>query len=274
MKHIAYPLAVGSMVTRVIEAGDGPAILFLHGLGARADRWTGTVERFGALGFRAIACDFYGHGFASKGGDGPSTVPEVADFVTAVLDKLEIDDAVLVGTSLGGHIVATIACNKPSRVRGLVLVGAVGVVPIPPEAAEGIRNGVKAVAKDQIVRKFSGLFVNQAFNTPALVEEEWRMNNSPGAVESLTAIGNYVATGIAAHYAAKKLTSLYTPDKLLLIWGEKDGAVSLDVGRECQQALGNPELVVIPETGHAPYYEKPEVFDPPVEAFVRKMFGK
>ena len=58
MKHIAYPLAVGNGHTRVIEAGKGPAILFLHGLGARADRWTGTVERFGRLGFRAIACGF------------------------------------------------------------------------------------------------------------------------------------------------------------------------------------------------------------------------
>jgi pimeloyl-ACP methyl ester carboxylesterase len=57
MKHTAYPLTAGNSLTRIIETGEGPAILFLHGLGARADRWTGTVERFGTLGCRATACE-------------------------------------------------------------------------------------------------------------------------------------------------------------------------------------------------------------------------
>ena len=45
MSVINYPLAVGGGVTRVIEAGEGPPVLFVHGLGARADRWRTTVER-------------------------------------------------------------------------------------------------------------------------------------------------------------------------------------------------------------------------------------
>jgi pimeloyl-ACP methyl ester carboxylesterase len=69
MRPIAYPLEVGGAVTRIIEAGQGPVILFIHGLGARADRWTAMVEMLADAGYRAITFDLPGHGFASKSRD-------------------------------------------------------------------------------------------------------------------------------------------------------------------------------------------------------------
>jgi 2-hydroxy-6-oxonona-2,4-dienedioate hydrolase len=271
MQVITYPLAVAGQITRVIEAGEGPAILFLHGLGARADRWHGTVARFAALGYRAVAFDLPGHGLATKGAGVPNTVPKIADFVLAVLSELGIETVVLVGTSLGAHIVATVACKKPAMVPGLVLVGALGIAPLAQEVAEAIRTNVKAQDKVRIRAKLSFVIADPALITPALVEEEWRMNGSPGALESFTVIGDYLADGIANDYVAEQLSALYPPEKLLLVWGSEDKAVPVSVGHACQQALGGPDLVLIDGAAHAPYFEQPAAFDAPVVAFIASL---
>jgi pimeloyl-ACP methyl ester carboxylesterase len=114
--------------------------MFVHGLGARADRWRGTVERVAALGYRAIAWDLHGHGFASKETDGPADVPALAAMLWNILDLLGVGQVTLVGTSLGAHIAAYAACEQPTRVGGIAMVGALGVVPIPQATAEASRS--------------------------------------------------------------------------------------------------------------------------------------
>jgi len=269
MQTIAYPLDAGGIVTRVIEAGQGPAVLFVHGLGARADRFAGTVARMGAAGYRAIACDLPGHGFAQKGDGCPATVPALADFIIKLLDRLEIGEAVLAGTSLGAHIVGYAAARSPQRFPKLVLIGALGIIPLAPDIAETIRRNVKASAREQITAKLKYVIVDPALVTDALVEEEFRMNNSPGALASFTAVGDYLVNGIAQDYVAAQLRALYDPAKMLLVWGREDKAVPLAVGEACVEALGGAELFVIPDAGHAPYFEQPAAFDARLLAFLR-----
>jgi pimeloyl-ACP methyl ester carboxylesterase len=269
MRPITYPLAAEGILTRVIECGKGPAIVFIHGLGARADRWAGNVASIGAAGYRAIAFDFPGHGLAQKGEGCPTTVPEIAKFVVAVLDRLEIKDAILVGTSLGAHIIGYAATLCPGRFTKLVLVGALGIVPLADEIAEKIRQSVKAAAREQIVAKLNSVIFNPAQVTEELIEEEWRINNSPGALISFTAIGDYLVTGLKHDYVAEKLRTAYTPDKMLLVWGAEDKAVPLSVGHACVEVLGGVELAIIPNAGHAPYYEQQGAFEEKLLSFIK-----
>lgn len=269
MQSIAYPLAIGPVVTRVIEAGSGPAVLFVHGLGARADRFRGTVERIAGAGFRAVAFDLPGHGFSNKPAEGPFDVPGIVTFLSALMDRLEIGKAVLVGTSLGAHICAYAACRDPARVPALALIGALGIVPLAQETAEAIRRNVRAAAIDQIAGKLRFVFADPSLITPALIQEEWRINNAPGALDYFTRIGDYLVDGIARDYVAEKLKSLYTPDQLMLVWGAEDKAVPLSVGEACRDALG-AELHLIPNAGHAPYLEQPAAFDPLLLPFLYK----
>jgi pimeloyl-ACP methyl ester carboxylesterase len=270
MQSISYPLAIGPHTTRIIEAGTGPAVMFVHGLGARADRWRGTVERIADHGYRAIAWDLHGHGFASKAADGPADVPALADFLWNILNRLEINRVVLVGTSLGAHIAAYAACQAPTRVGGIAMVGALGVVPIPQATAETIRKNVQAASRPQIEAKLKFVIVDPAQVPQSLIEEEWRINNAPGALQAFGRLGDYLASGISRHYVAENLVALFPPEKLLLIWGALDTAVPLSVAEECRQALKNPEFILIPNAGHAPYYEQPALFDPPFLTFLAK----
>ncbi len=268
MSAINYPLAVATGMTRIIEAGDGPPVLFVHGLGARADRWRTTVERIGAQGFRAIAYDLPGHGFASKEAEAPATVPQMSAYLLAVMDALGLDSAVLVGTSLGAHIVAHAAVRDPARVPGLVLVGALGVLPIAQAVAETIARNVRVRERELFSGKLNFVIHDPTMITGAMIEEEWRMNTAPGATEAFTRLGDYLVHGIAGDYVAEQLRALYPSDKLLLVWGEEDRAVPLSVGEACQAALGAP-LAVIPKANHVPYWEQPQAFDAAVLPFLK-----
>src|SRR4029079_1629118 len=108
---ISYPLRVGTLDTRVIEAGgSGQTIVLVHGTGGRADRWSRNVDALAKAGHRVVAFDLPGHGFASKGAGIDCSVPGYRKFLAAFLDEMKIDKAVIVGTSLGGHVVASFAC--------------------------------------------------------------------------------------------------------------------------------------------------------------------
>ncbi|MGC1355907.1 MAG: alpha/beta fold hydrolase, partial [Xanthobacteraceae bacterium] len=267
MTAISYPLAVASGTTRIIEAGEGPAVLFVHGFGARADRWRSTVERFAAQGYRAIAFDLPGHGFASKEVDGPCTVPQISSHLLALMDAMGIERAPLVGTSLGAHIVAHAATRAPHRVPGLVLIGALGIVPITKQVAETIRRNVQVREREQFANKLRFVIHDPAMVTPQLIEEEWRMNTAPGVVEAFARIGNYLVDGIAGDYVAEKIRNLYPSERLLLVWGADDRAVPPAVGEACRDALGAP-LIFIKNANHVPYWEQPAAFDAAVLPFL------
>ena len=69
-------MALGPVTTRVLEAGQGDrVIVFVHGTGGRADRWSRNLDAFADAGFHAYAFDLPGHGFASKGADVACSVP-------------------------------------------------------------------------------------------------------------------------------------------------------------------------------------------------------
>jgi 2-hydroxy-6-oxonona-2,4-dienedioate hydrolase len=264
---ICYPLPVGSGTTRIIEAGQGPAVIFIHGFGARADRWRSTVERFGARGYRAVAFDLPGHGFASRDADGPCTVPDIARHLLTVMDTLGIAHAALVGTSLGAHIAAYTATLAPHRVPGLALIGALGIVPIAREVAETIRRTVQVRDREAFANKLRFVIHDPSMVTAPLVEEEWRINTAPGTAEALGRIGNYLVDGVAGDYVAEKIRQLYPTERLLLVWGAEDRAVPPAVGEACRDALG-ARLVLIAHANHVPYWEQPEAFDAALTPFL------
>jgi 3-oxoadipate enol-lactonase len=115
-------IELGTHATRVVVSGAGePVFVCLHGLVDDLDIWDllapglenrGTVVRY----------DQRGHGGADAP-PGPYSRDDLADDAIAVLDRLEIERAVLVGHSMGGIMAMTAALSHPERVAGLVLIG-------------------------------------------------------------------------------------------------------------------------------------------------------
>jgi len=135
------------------EAGEGPAVVLLHGLTATRRYVLLGSRNLERSGLRLIAYDARGHGES-----GPPEDPEAYEYsdlatdLVAVLDSRKLESAVLVGNSMGTHTAAAFALAHPDRVRGLVLVtpAYTGAPPGPDDLADWDRlaTGLRAGGVD------------------------------------------------------------------------------------------------------------------------------
>ncbi len=110
--------------TRVLEVGDGPPLVLVHGAFDNAALWAPILAAL-AKSHRVLAVDLPGHGLADPFDYEAVDLATVsATFLGDVLDGLELDQVDLVGCSLGGFVTTVFALGAPERVRRLVLVGA------------------------------------------------------------------------------------------------------------------------------------------------------
>jgi len=135
--------------------GKGPAVTFSHGWPLCSDAWDGQMMFLAENGFRAVAHDRRGHGRSSQAWSG-NDMNGYADDLAAVIEALDLKDAILVGHSTGGGEVARyIGRHGTKRVAAAVLIAAVPPVMVksdsnpeglPIEVFDGLRSGV---AKDR-----------------------------------------------------------------------------------------------------------------------------
>jgi 2-hydroxy-6-oxonona-2,4-dienedioate hydrolase len=265
---INFPVKIGDIVTRVLTAGQsGPAVVFVHGFGAKADRWTSNLDAIASAGFRTFAFDLPGHGFATKGEAIPCRVPQLADFVRAALDHFGIDKAFIVGTSLGGAVVASFCAANPQRVEGAVFVGGMGLAPIGEEIRGRISAGSQNQSREAMAGKFSVVICDQSLVKPEMIEEEYQMNNSDGANDSLKAYGRYIGSDLDKDVAGPQLVS--QTFRKLLVWGDQDKVVPLSIGQAARKLLPDSQLVILEGTSHTPYYERSADFNAILLSFLQ-----
>jgi pimeloyl-ACP methyl ester carboxylesterase len=242
----------------MLEAGaGGRPMLLLHGAGARADRWARNIGPLAEAGFHVHAVDFPGHGFASKGPDVECSVPAYANMVVGLLDEVGVDSAIIVGTSLGGHVAGMVALQHPDRVAALVLVGATGLFPQGAERRRRTAARLRDTTPEGIGEKLRAVLHDPACVTDEWIAEEHRVNTSPGARESIERLARYFEDGLDEEPVGEGLAG--SSMDMLLVWGVEDTLVPVETGRAAAALLGKP-LVEIEQAGHAPYFERPEAF--------------
>ena len=110
----------GVRLAYVDFGGSGPAVLLVHGLAGHAEEWSATAawltERC-----RVVALDARGHGRSDRSPDDVSAEAHAAD-AAALIERLELGPAILVGQSLGTRSVMLVAAGRPDLVAGLVVV--------------------------------------------------------------------------------------------------------------------------------------------------------
>lgn len=257
---ISYPVEGAGVTVRVMEAGQGERwFVALHGSGSRADRWLPTTPGLIAAGFHVLLIDFPGHGLAEKPRDFEYSAARMAQVVAGVLDALEIRDVVLAGTSLGGHVAATVAVDRPDLVAELVLVGAVGVSEYP-ERFHTEPEMLADASEGAVRKKLRFLVADDALVTDQWVREESRMNSSPGARDALLQVAEFLATGCNSSRQDTNLRESRPDLPILIVWGEQDRWTPLSMGEEAQRNLRQARLEVMSGCGHAPYFEDPDRF--------------
>ena len=269
---ISYPFEVHGVATRVLEAGDsGMPIVFVHGTGGRAERWARNLDAVASAGYHAYAFDLPGHGFAAKGPGIDCSVPGyrrmLGGFVEAVTKDTDATQVVIVGTSLGGHVAASYAVENPTRVKAVVLAGSMGLIPIGAEARSRIQAGANNQSREGVATKFTRVIHDQSLVTAQMVEEEYRINNSPGAKESFAALGTYIAEKLDDEVVGEKLAASNIP--VLLAWGDQDKTVPFAVGEAAAKLLPGSRFVKLEGAAHTPYYEKHQQFNAALLDFLK-----
>jgi pimeloyl-ACP methyl ester carboxylesterase len=116
-----------------LEAGAGPAALFIHGVFLNGDLWRGQLEGLADVR-RCLAVDLLAHGHSACPEPGETTISLQVEMIVAFLDALGLDAVDLVGNDSGGAIAQLVAVSVPDRIRTLTLTNCDVHDNWPPEA--------------------------------------------------------------------------------------------------------------------------------------------
>lgn len=111
---------VGAVELNVREVGNGRPLVYLHGLLGSGRNWQSVAQALAGDGWRGVLVDARNHGASPWADD--ASYPAMAADVAALLDRLGIGTATLLGHSMGGKTALTLALTAPARVERLILV--------------------------------------------------------------------------------------------------------------------------------------------------------
>ena len=246
--------------TAVLESGDGPPVVLLHGQGGWSGMWLPVMGDLMAT-HRVIAADLPGLG-ASEMPDGPPDAASVLAWLGALIQDSCPAPPVLVGQSLGASIAARFAIAHPDRVAGLVLVDAGSLGRFRP--APGVLLALVRFLARPSERTQQG-FLRQVAVDPAKVEammgERWEASQAYNLDRARTP-----SVRAANRRMLRELgTKAIPPEELAriavpttLIWGRHDRVMRLGIA-EAASARYGWSLHVIEDAGHF-VVEQPEAF--------------
>jgi len=276
VKHVTVQ---GVDVAYVDSGGDGPPMVFVHGLSSYLGFWEYQLPHF-AETHRVLALDLPGYG-ASARADVPCTPPWYAAFVADWMSAVGVPSATVVGHSMGGQIALTMALDHRERVDRLVLSAPAGFERFDPGAARWMkeywtpRRAIGA-SEEEVRANFVAMVFNRVDDgVERLIEERVRLGKAPAFEGTSVAVSRSIA-GMVDHPVWDRLPSVQVPT--LVVFGSDDHMIPNPVftgGRTRTLAergvarIPGAELTVVPGAGHTVHHDAPEVFNAAVERFLR-----
>lgn len=248
----------GGIPTRSLQAGQGQAVIFLHGTSGHLEAFVRNIPAH-ARNYRCHAIDMLGHGYTGKP-DYPYEIPRYAEHVMAYLDACDIGQAHLAGESLGGWVAAWLASEHPERVASLQLIAA-GGTKADPEVMERIRSSTtEAVMKDD--RELTRARLNLLMYDPAasvsdeLVEVRHAIYHRPEFQQNLHHL-------LCLQDMETRQRNLLRPERLarisaptMIVWGHQNPFGAVPEAAAMQEAIPGSRLELFPECGHWPQHEQ------------------
>ncbi len=232
------------LVLRIDERGSGRPILVLHG-GAGSQSVSGLAE---ALSMRAHVLLPTHPGF--MGEPRPEWFDSVDDLALAyleLLERLDLRDVLVIGSSLGGWIASEMAIHDTTRLGGLVLID-----------AGGIRVDGHPVV-DVSTLKPDELLALSFYNPAPYRVDPATVTPEQAAIRAANVKTLYVydqGLGMGDPKLRRRLGRVKIP--VLVMWGKSDRVIDPEYGRAYAQAFPNARFELIPEAGHLPQIEQPE----------------
>ena len=281
LQHRFVDVADGGRL-HVVERGRGRPLVLLHGIVLGSALWVHQLDDLAAT-HRVLAVDLRGHG-QSLPGSGPPGIPTLAADVAAVLAALEVEDAIVVGHSMGGMVALQLAADLPPaqrrrRLAGLVLTsttagpftalpGWTGVVRATgPVTSRGLLLAERVGAHALPWRDLRWWVVRLGFGPDAPAAQvrfvEAMHRATPGR-----ALGDLLPS-VAAFDQSRRLGSLELP--VLVVVGSHDRLTPPRLARRMAAALPQSQLVELPRCGHFPMLERRHEYSRLLDEFAAKV---
>jgi pimeloyl-ACP methyl ester carboxylesterase len=257
-----------------VEAGKGPSILFLHGLGGSWRDWSANLPAF-ASDYRVMAMDFPGFGESDKP-EVQYSIEWLADVVETFLQEQEIDRVNLVGHSMGAVVALDVASRPKSRVDKLVITDAVGIGDKSEFLAYAMSKKimgpdtgwefVDSFLKDQFRAMADDLIEKQKPQTARDLFESLKMPITGHPLLPMTPEVQMIAS-IFDFDIRPKLASIRQPT--LILWGAKDPVAPPQDASFLRTRIHSSTLVLFPDSGHSPMIEHPSLFNQELGKFLQ-----
>ncbi|MGB1951001.1 MAG: alpha/beta fold hydrolase [Marinobacter sp.] len=234
----------------------GDTIVLIHGFGANKDNWTRLAREL-TDEFNVYAIDLPGHGDSSKELDLGYRFEDQVQHVARILDALDIDQAHMMGNSMGGAITALYSATFPEQIRSAVLFNPAGIFEYESELVELVKEG-----DNPLIPKESGDFdrlLDFALEKrpfvpwPILgVMEEKAIANRDVNQVIFAAIRD---TGFESDFRTA-IREVTVP--VLVVWGKEDRVINYRNADLFVEAIPRSTKVILDDIGHAPMVEAPE----------------
>jgi pimeloyl-ACP methyl ester carboxylesterase len=269
---------VGQINTRFWAVGDGgTTVILIHGLGGSVEDWALNVNALAGQ-HRVYAIDLVGFGRSDKPSV-PYSVSYLAQFVNDFMEAQHLDQANLIGHSMGGGVTLQFAIQFPHKVQKLVSVASAG---LGRELYLPFRLCTLPLVGEQLTRpsrKAVAQLLNDCVYDPALVTDEWielgyQLAALPGAQQAILSAlrANCNLRGMRGDVTQTildNLASITAPT--LIVWGEQDRVLPVAHARVAEKYIPNSRLHIFDACGHIVQMEHAEEFNALVLEFLANL---
>ncbi|MDR7302262.1 alpha/beta fold hydrolase [Haloactinomyces albus] len=231
---------VDEIPMRWLERGEGTPVVFVHGIPTSAELWRHVLPR--VRNGRCLAWEMPGYGASiPAGNDRDISVARQADYLSAWLDHLDIERAVLVGHDLGGGVVQIFAAQHPDRAAGMVLTNAIGYDSWPIPSVQAIQRTAPALRwfPDVVMYPQFVAMLRRGHDNARIAGESiglhWRHYATHGAARSMARQASALAVQDTLA-VVDRLPQLDLPSRV--IWGASDVFQKVEYGERFARDLG------------------------------------
>ena len=269
-----HRLEIDGREVNYCELGEGPAILFVHGLGASWQSWLEQMPEF-AASHRVVAMDLPGFGYSESPSEDIS-IEYYARWTAQFMDVLGIESAAVVGNSMGGFVSAELAIKFPERVQRLVFVSA-AIFWQNRRRAQPLVQLAKlsdAVVARALVRATDDIATRRRLRYAALATAGFRYPQyvsdelAHEMVRSARRTDGFLPAlqALAGYDLEEELPKISCPT--LIVWGANDQLVSVKDAERLEDLIPASRREVFERTGHVAMLERPERFNRLLEEFL------
>lgn len=259
-----------------LDVGTGPPVILIHGFGGSMWQWEQQQHTL-SQHFRILTLDLPGAGLSDK--------PEIdyrpdqmLDFFVGFMDAVKIQQATLVGNSMGAGLAIGMALAHPTRVAKLVLIDGLPQHVMEKLTSPSVRRALETTAPSWLVSfgnmLFGGLMIESvlkeivhdpALLTPAVIERSNRNRQRPGLIKPIMTVRENLPLWESGF--ATRVGEITHPT--LVIWGEEDRVFPIAVGEELHQTIKGSRFIRIPKAGHIPQWERPDLVNQELITFIQ-----